>query len=165
MAVVMMLGTGLRAHELVAARVDDLDAGAYRMRVFGKGRRERYVYLTSSWQLEFLDLYVRLRESLEVETDHLLFGRSGNPLTTSSLRGRFRTLSARAGLQRLVTPHMLRHSAATQLLDAGADIRVIQRLLGHASIKTTEIYTHVSDAALRNAVQQADVVGRLLTAR
>jgi integrase/recombinase XerD len=78
------------------------------------------------------------------------------------MRARLAKAGRDAGLARKVTPHMLRHTAATQLIEAGVDIRYIQRLLGHASLSTTEIYTHVSDRALRRVVSDADVLGGLL---
>jgi integrase/recombinase XerD len=81
------------------------------------------------------------------------------------MRSRLRKVARDAGLSDKVTPHMLRHTAATQLIEAGVDIRYIQRLLGHASLSTTEIYTHVSDRALRRVVSKADVVGRLVRRR
>ena len=78
------------------------------------------------------------------------------------MRSRLAKAASDASLRVKVTPHMLRHTAATQLIEAGVDIRYIQRLLGHASLATTEIYTHVSDRALRRVVSDADVLERLL---
>jgi integrase/recombinase XerD len=77
------------------------------------------------------------------------------------MRARLAKSARDAGLGARVTPHMLRHTAATQLIEAGVDIRYIQRLLGHASLTRTEIYTHVSDRALRQVVSDADILGRL----
>jgi len=82
-------------------------------------------------------------------------------MSTDSIRRGLRRLAERAGLARRITPHMLRHSAATSLLEAGIDIRFVQRLLGHRSISTTEIYTHVSDERLKQAVLKANTLGRL----
>ena len=76
------------------------------------------------------------------------------------MRSRLTKAAAAAGVPTRVTPHMLRHTAATQLIEAGVDIRYIQRLLGHASLSTTEIYTHVSDKALGALSRDADVLGR-----
>jgi integrase/recombinase XerD len=77
------------------------------------------------------------------------------------VRARLKRLARDAGLGRRVTPHMLRHTAATLLIETGVDIRFVQRLLGHSSIATTEIYTHVSDEALRRTLERADVLGAL----
>ncbi len=81
------------------------------------------------------------------------------------MRRRLAHAAQAAGLGARVTPHMLRHTAATQLIEAGVDIRYIQRLLGHASLTTTEIYTHISDRALRQVLSDADVLGRRLEHR
>jgi site-specific recombinase XerD len=97
-------------------------------------------------------------------TDHknpqapLVRNSRGKPLTPQCLRLRLHTLRRRLGIEKRITPHMLRHTAATLLLEGGVDIRFVQRLLGHASIATTEIYTHVADTALRNALTRADVM-------
>ena len=80
------------------------------------------------------------------------------------MRSRLAKAAREAGLSARVTPHMLRHTAATQLIERGVDIRYIQRLLGHASLTTTEIYTHVSDRALKRVVSDADVLGLSLKA-
>jgi site-specific recombinase XerD len=78
------------------------------------------------------------------------------------MRARLGKAADAAGLNLKITPHMLRHTAATQLMEAGVDIRYIQRLLGHASLATTELYTHVSDGALRRVVTAADTLERIL---
>jgi integrase/recombinase XerD len=78
-----------------------------------------------------------------------------------SIRSKLRRFAVDAGLARRITPHMLRHTAATLLIETGVDIRIVQRLLGHSSIATTEIYTHVSDEALRTTLERADVLATL----
>jgi integrase/recombinase XerD len=164
LAVAIMLTTGVRVHEVVGLRCPDLDLASRSLRLLGKGRREREVYLTNDWVTCIAGSYLRIRELLAPTHDHLLFNRALDPLTAPAMRGRLAKAARDAGLRSRVTPHMLRHSAATQLIEAGVDIRYIQRLLGHASLATTEIYTHVSNPALRRAVTQADVLGRLSTA-
>jgi integrase/recombinase XerD len=79
------------------------------------------------------------------------------------MRTRLDKAARNAGIVRRITPHMLRHSAATQLIESGVDIRYVQRLLGHSSLSTTEIYTHVSDSALRGMITTANVLERALT--
>src|SRR5213075_1469087 len=91
----------------------------------------------------------------------LFINRNGAPMKTQSIRSRLRRHAAESGLSRRVTPHMLRHTAATLLIETGVDIRFVQRLLGHSSIATTEIYTHVSDEALRTTLARADVLATL----
>ncbi|WP_407185108.1 transposase [Bradyrhizobium centrosematis] len=91
----------------------------------------------------------------------LFVNRRGAVLRPHSVRSRLRIIAGEAGLKRRVTPHMLRHTAATLLIENGADIRIVQKLLGHSSIATTEIYTHVSDEALRRTLERANVLGLL----
>jgi integrase/recombinase XerD len=93
----------------------------------------------------------------------LFVNRYGAQMRPQSVRSKLRRLAKEAGLARRVTPHMLRHTAATLLIETGVDIRFVQRLLGHSSIATTEIYTHVSDEALRITLERADVLGMLAT--
>src|SRR4029078_13201540 len=90
---------------------------------------------------------------------NLFLNRRGLPLKPQSVRAELRRYSMRAGTARRSTPHMLRHTAATLLIERGVDIRFVQRLLGHSSIATTEIYTHVSDEALRVTLKKANVLG------
>jgi integrase/recombinase XerD len=94
-----------------------------------------------------------------------LINSHAEPLSTATVRARLAKASVDARLGRHLTPHMLRHTAATQLIESGVDIRFVQRLLGHASLSTTEIYTHVSDAALKSAVEGAGIVERSLAPR
>ena len=97
----------------------------------------------------------------EIGAGALFVNRYGSPMRPQSVRSKLRRLANDAGLARRVTPHMLRHTAATLLIETGVDIRFVQRLLGHSSIATTEIYTHVSDEALRATLERADVLGTL----
>lgn len=162
LAVAVMVSTGVRVHEVVRIRTCDVDLAAGSIRIFGKGRRERQVYLPDPWITDVTQDYVTARARLGLIHDRLLFNVRLDPLTEAALRARLRIAAEAAGVAEPVTPHMLRHSAATQLIEAGVDIRFVQRLLGHASLSTTEIYTHVSDRTLRNVVGGADVLGRLL---
>jgi len=158
LGVLLMLATGLRVSELVQAQCADLDAIAGSLRVLGKGRRERSVFIPGLWLQRFVSAYLHTREQLSLPHENLLFNEFGRPLTTAAVRSRLARAASRAGIRPL-TPHMLRHSAATQLIESGVDIRYVQRLLGHASITTTELYTHVTDPALRAKVTEANVLG------
>lgn len=160
LSVALLVATGVRVGEAVAIRDHDLDLPARQILIQGKGARERKVYLPNMWVTNLVEDYLRLKQSLQVPQPQLLFGRTGKTLTTAALRGRLSTASDDAGLSQRVTPHMLRHTAATELVEAGVDIRYVQRLLGHASLSTTEIYTHVSDHALRRRISDADILGR-----
>jgi integrase/recombinase XerD len=165
LAVALMIATGVRVHEVVGIECQDIDLAGRSIRIVGKGRRERHVFLTNDWITDLTAAYIRTRESLELEHRSLLFNRRYGPLTVSAMRTRLRKVADEAGVRTRVTPHMLRHTAATQLIEAGVDIRFIQRLLGHASLTTTEIYTHVSDRALMRVVSDADVLGRSMQVR
>jgi integrase/recombinase XerC len=165
LAVALMVATGVRVNEVVSINCGDIDLHGRGVRVVGKGQRERQVFLANDWVADFTSMYVRARNELGLTHTKLLFSLSYDPLTTQAMRSRLAKVACAAGLGVRVTPHMLRHTAATQLIEAGVDIRYIQRLLGHASLSTTEIYTHVSDSTLRRVVTEADVVGRFIARR
>jgi site-specific recombinase XerD len=160
LAVAIMVTTGLRVSEVVSLRHRDVDLPTGTLRVLGKGRRERLVYMTNEWLACLASSYFATRSFLQVAHEQLLFDSHGSPITCAALRARLLKAGNHAGLSRRVTPHMLRHTAATQLIESGVDIRYVQRLLGHASLTTTELYTHVADHALRRVVSEADVLGR-----
>jgi site-specific recombinase XerD len=160
LGVALMLATGVRVHEVVGIARDDIDLQAQSIRILGKGRRERHVFLPNSWLTALTETYLQVRGELGIAHAQLLFNSCHNPLTTQAMRSRLRTAAHAAGLDLQITPHMLRHTAATQLMEAGVDIRYIQRLLGHASLTTTELYTHVSDGALKRVVMAADTLAR-----
>lgn len=165
LAVALMVTTGVRVHEAVGIRTRDIDMPSRALRLLGKGRRERQVFLPNDWIAGLTGTYLEARSSLGIEHSHLLFNLRYEPLSPPAMRSRLAKAAKAAGISQRVTPHMLRHTAATQLIEAGVDIRYIQRLLGHASLSTTEIYTHVSDRALHRVVSDADVLGRLAEAR
>jgi integrase/recombinase XerC len=165
LAVSLMVATGVRVNEAVSIQCHDIDVPGRSLRLMGKGRRERRVFLTNDWLANLTLAYLRTRGALGVDHPQLLFNLHHGPLTTASMRSRLARAARDAGLRARVTPHMLRHTAATQLIEAGVDIRYIQRLLGHASLSTTELYTHISDRALRRVVSDADVLGGLLERR
>lgn len=158
LAVSLMLVTGTRVSETATIACKSVDLAAGAVRVHGKGQRERVVYIVGPWLKQLIDAYLEYRASVGIAHPYLLFNTNGRPITAETIRWRIKRAAERAGIEQPVTPHMLRHAAATQLLEAGVDIRVVQRLLGHASITTTEIYTHVSDTALHRAVANADVL-------
>jgi len=147
---------GLRAEELVNLDVGDLDSDSEELRVEGKGARTRVVPAGEpAWRA--LEAYTeRARPALATADDPALFlSKSGRRLSTSDVRRRLRVAVRRAAVQSGVTPHTLRHSFATHLLEGGADLRAIQELLGHASISTTQTYTRVESSRLRQAYSRA----------
>jgi site-specific recombinase XerD len=160
LAVALMVATGLRVGEVVSIKCTDVDVSGRTIRIIGKGRRERLVFLTNDWLKGLTHAHLRTRRRLGVAHAYLLFNCQRAPLSAAALRSRLVKAANVAGCDTHVTPHVLRHTAATQLIEAGVDIRYIQRLLGHASLSTTEIYTHVSDVALRRVVSTADVLGQ-----
>lgn len=156
LAVALIAATGLRVSETCALALEDVTPDGAIIRVKGKGARDRIVYVSNAWLLEKLASWRTVRAKTAKPSDPLFVNRAGRALTPPAFRGRLRRLTTTS--ERRVTPHMLRHTAATLLIEAGVDIRIVQRLLGHASIATTEIYTHVADELLRRSLAQADVI-------
>jgi site-specific recombinase XerD len=152
---------GLRISELAAADLPSLDLRRGEVRVLGKGRKER-VGLLGRPAVAALTAYVddgrvtllARRRSHGTPVEVFLNGR-GDPLSVRGVRGRLDALRKRAGLPAGVSPHTLRHSFATHLLEGGADLRVVQDLLGHESLATTQVYTHVSPTRLRTVYAAA----------
>ncbi len=153
-----LYSAGLRASELVALDTDSVDMSQGAAVVRGKGGKERMVFF-GPYALEALRSYLRLRPSLVQEdassSGPLFVNRFGTRLTTRSLQRIIAKHCLAAGLPRGVTPHTLRHSFATHMLNKGADLRLIQELLGHSSIATTQIYTHLSPERLREIYLRA----------
>lgn len=161
LAVRLMVATGLRVGELCKLRIDDVSPDGSTLRVHGKGSRDRIAYVTDGPLQVDLQQFVSARRRVDA-AGALLVNCHGTALKPQSIRTQLRRSAERAGLSRRITPHMLRHTAATLLIETGVDIRFVQRLLGHSSIATTEIYTHVSDEALRTTLKRADVLARLV---
>ena len=144
---------GLRAEELVRLDVGSIDFDAETVRVEGKGGKTRLVPVGES-ALKAVSRYLeRARPALSAAdgVPALYLSKSGRRLSTSDVRRRLRTWERHAAIQGGISPHALRHSFATHLLEGGADLRAIQELLGHASLSTTQIYTRVDSARLKTA--------------
>jgi integrase/recombinase XerD len=139
-----LFATGARVAEVCHLRMEDVDLAQGRVRILGKGARERLLHLPDQDTLTALLDYHALW--LDPECPHPFFfhNRLGRRLSEQSVRSMLRRHAVRAGLTRHLTPHMLRHSVATLLLEQGVDIRYIQHFLGHSSITTTQIYTAIS---------------------
>jgi integrase/recombinase XerD len=157
-AVRLMIATGIRVGELCKIRVDDVSPDGRSLRIHGKGARDRVAYVSDTDLRSDLEKLVRWHRSNGSAGGDLFLNRRGLPMKPQSIRSELRRYSTKAGAARRITPHMLRHTAATLLIERGVDIRFVQRLLGHSSIATTEIYTHVSDEALRMTLERADVL-------
>jgi len=148
-----LYGGGLRVAELVGLDRDDLDLRRGVARVRGKGRKERLAPLGGS-AVRALKAYLQARPRSQ-DPRPVFLNRRGARLTTRSVHRLLRECALRAGVDPRTTPHTLRHSFATHLLDRGADLREVQELLGHKNIATTQIYTHVSLERLRKVYESA----------
>lgn len=145
---------GLRVSELVELKLSNLFLNERFMRVVGKGGKERLVPISQRAAGE-LELWFDDRRQMRIkpgEDDYVFLNRRGHHLTRTMILIMVKRLGEAAGIKKTLSPHTLRHSFATALLRGGADLRVIQVLLGHADIATTEIYTHMDDESLRQAV-------------
>lgn len=152
----LLYATGLRAHELAGVTLESFDLNEKFIRVLGKGKKERLVPLGSR-AIEALSIYLeKVRPSFSKPTSgaHLFLQKHGVPLSRYQIWQIVQESARRAGIQKRVYPHLLRHSFATHLLAHGADLRVIQEMLGHASLATTQIYTHVDSQRLKSIHQR-----------
>lgn len=149
---------GLRVSELVGINENDLDLHDGLVRVRGKGRKERLAPL-GSFALDALEKWIDIRKlspkSEKLKERPIFLNKFGNRITTRSVGRMLEKYLKEAGLDLRTSPHTLRHSFATHLLDAGADIRSVQELLGHKSLVTTQIYTHLSTATLKGVYEMA----------
>jgi integrase/recombinase XerC len=152
----VLYATGARLSELLALELEDIDWSGHSLRVLGKGNKERIVLL-GDLAGDALEVYIHRARPLLVteDTTALFLSRLGKRLSVRGfhliLHGHLKT----AGITRHVTPHTLRHSFATHLIEGGADLRSVQELLGHASVSTTQVYTHVSEGYLREVYAKA----------
>lgn len=151
----VIYATGLRASELVGLRLADIDlAGGY-VKARGKGGKERFVPLGELAILQLSDYLAEGRPQLlkQHRTSDLFVNRSGRALSRQSVWKIVKKYVQWAGIEKSISPHTLRHSFATHLLEGGADLRALQQLLGHADIGTTQIYTHIVQQRLRTVYQ------------
>lgn len=153
----LFYSAGLREAELADIREEDLDSEGRIVRVRGKGKKERLAPFGEHAH-QALSQYALSRTSLLAKspqpTDCFFLNKSGGPLSTRSIRRLVKRYALLAGMDPKISPHTLRHSFATHLLDAGADLRFVQELLGHSSLSTTQIYTHVSLQRLTEVVRR-----------
>ena len=150
----VLFSCGLRVSELVNLQWSQLYPDEHYVRVFGKGGKERLVPI-SDRALKEIDNYMPWRNSLKIkpgEEAYIFLNRRGSHLTRTMILIMLKRQAEKAGIQKTISPHTLRHSFATALLEGGADLRVIQAMLGHENIGTTEIYTHLSMQTLREEI-------------
>jgi integrase/recombinase XerC len=153
----LIYGTGMRVIELTRLNVNDLDLSDNEIRVFGKGAKERIVLYGSFAGTALKEYLAGARKELlkGVKAAALFVGRRGSRLTPRQVERLIHFYAKKAGLQKKVTPHTLRHSFATHLLEGGADLRMVQELLGHVSLSTTQVYTHVTKERLKKVYDLA----------
>ncbi len=148
-----LYGCGLRVSELVNLRLTDIHHGEGFIMVTGKGNKQRLVPVGSK-ALKEIDIYMTDRNRLpEIHDENILFlNRRGWKLTRAMIFTIIKDLAAKAGIRKKISPHTFRHSFATHLIEGGADLRAVQEMLGHESILTTEIYTHIDRSFLRDTL-------------
>lgn len=147
-----IFATGIRVQELCDLTKNCMDYTTGTIRIFGKGRKERKAYIVEPAVLLLYKDYFAYRSLIGFHDPHVFVTRHGTQMSTQSIRFLLEKYTNLAGIKKHVTPHMIRHTFATLLLEGGTDIKFIQELLGHSSITTTQIYLHINERAIRSAV-------------
>ncbi|MFO8069791.1 MAG: site-specific tyrosine recombinase XerD [Alkalibacterium sp.] len=150
----VMYATGLRITELIELTTNDVHLSMKLIQIVGKGNKERLIPI-GDMGCKWLDYYMtttrpKLLEKASQETSVIFLNSRGRPLSRQGVWKKIKQLAQKAGLKKSITPHTLRHSFATHLLENGADLRVVQELLGHANVSTTQIYTHITKHRLKD---------------
>lgn len=151
----IMYGCGLRVSEVTSLKISNIYVKDEFIRIFGKGDKERLIPISQSI-IKTLNLYIdgerKFQNINPKHTDTLFINRRGSGLSRQMVFLIIKDLAEKAGIKKNIGPHTIRHSFATHLLEGGADLRAVQQMLGHSSISTTEIYTHISDQYLREVI-------------
>ena len=148
----ILYGCGVRISELVNIKIKDIDFNEKSILIFGKGSKERIVYF-GDYAHSIIKLYMddaRYDLLENIKSDYLIVGKNSEKLTTRRIQQIIDDIIKKSSIKMNITPHMFRHTFATHLLDNGCDLLVVQELLGHESLSSTEIYTHVSNEHLRD---------------
>lgn len=151
----VLYGCGLRISELVTLTLNRVDIPSSTLRILGKGSKERIVPVpdyTNTLLKKYIEIYRPV--SLKKKTNLVFINTNGNPVTVRTIERHLLNKCAENGISKHITPHKLRHTYATHMLQGGADLRSIQEILGHSDISTTEIYTHVDTEHLQQAYRQ-----------
>ena len=150
-----LYGCGLRVSELTSLKISDLFFKEGFIKITGKGDKQRFVPIGDT-TIKYIELYrkeVRVHQKIAPKAQDTLFlNRRGNPLTRAMIFTIIKQLVEKTGIDKVISPHTFRHSFATHLLENGADLRAIQQMLGHQSITTTEIYTHIETSFLQETI-------------
>ena len=156
-----LFATGARVSEVCSIRADALELDAGLVRIMGKGGKERYIQIGEPAVRELLKRYYTENEAAIKASGYFFVNRLGGRYTEQSVRGMLKRYTRLAGIERNITPHMFRHSFATYLIEEGADISCVQQILGHSSIKTTQIYVHVAAAKQAELLKELHPRGRM----
>jgi integrase/recombinase XerC len=152
-----LYGSGIRVSELTGLNLDDVDRDRNTLRVIGKGNKERIVPIGIP-AMRAIDTWIstgRTQLANDVTERALFLGSRGKRIDQRVVRDVVYQATEAVGTHKRLSPHALRHSAATHLLEGGADLRTVQEILGHSSLSTTQIYTHVSEERIKKAYEQA----------
>lgn len=157
----VLFATGARVSEVCSIRADALELDAGLVRIMGKGGKERYIQIGEPAVRELLKRYYTENETAIKASGYFFVNRLGGRYTEQSVRTMLKRYTRLAGIERNITPHMFRHSFATYLIEEGADISCVQQILGHSSIKTTQIYVHVAAAKQAELLKELHPRGRM----
>lgn len=159
---VMLAATGARVSEISNLRLNNINLSEQTMLIRGKGDKERITYFSSKKIVSIITEWLKIRENFNPTCDNLFVNKYGGQLSIYSIENIFSRYKSLAKINPTATPHYLRHSFATGLLDNGADLRSVQELLGHSSITTTQIYTEVSMTRKKKVLRNFNVINKLL---
>ena len=148
----MFFATGARVYEISNIRENCIDLESGSIRIMGKGGKERYIQIVDEDVFNILKRYYHENEDIIKKSGYFFVNRRGNRFTEQSIRNMLKKYAKNAGISRNITPHMFRHSFATYLIEEGVDISCVQQILGHSSIRTTQIYIHIA------AKKQAEIL-------
>ena len=140
----LFFATGARVYEISNIRAENVNLNTGLIRFMGKGAKERYIQIGSASVLDILRKYYTENRTAIKQSGYFFINGRGNRYTEQSIRLMLKKYTSQAGIERNITPHMFRHSFATYMIEEGVDISCVQQILGHASIKTTQIYIHVA---------------------
>ncbi|WP_430597204.1 site-specific tyrosine recombinase XerD [Enterococcus sp. AZ177] len=153
----VMYATGLRVSELVDLKIGDLHLSIGLLQTIGKGDKERIIPL-GDYAIQWIEKYLEEARPILIKKNqnetHLFVNHHGNSLSRQGIWKNLKQIVQEAGINKTITPHTLRHSFATHLLENGADLRIVQELLGHADISTTQIYTHITKQRMADVYKQ-----------
>jgi len=148
----LLFATALRVGELSALDIPHVVWEERKITVLGKGKRERVLFIPNDTTVRSLAEYLALRNVVSPRCQAIFLNRFGDRLSVFSIEKAFATLCRKAGILRRVTPHQMRHTTATMLLENGADLRTVQEILGHSDISTTQVYLHISPIQVKKTL-------------